>query len=155
MSIPTAQRARALPVGQELEVGSFPLEPNTKSQNTHSGCHKPALLRLHVQPSGTHAALIVPASKGTSAKALPVLSVHELCQWCKTLKLDRSHWSQTPRAKTPIRAATRNPATPAPWHHGPYKWIFFCSETLKTSLGQFPYPSTFSAKFFSFESSCS
>ena len=35
MSIPPAQRARALPVEQELEVGLFPLEPYTKSQNTH------------------------------------------------------------------------------------------------------------------------
>ena len=44
--------AQALPIGQELEVGPFTLEPNTKSQNTHSGCHKAALLSLHVQPFG-------------------------------------------------------------------------------------------------------
>ena len=48
-------------MGQELEVGQFPLEANTKSQNTHSGCHKAALLSRHVQPSGMHPALIVPA----------------------------------------------------------------------------------------------
>jgi hypothetical protein len=71
---------------------TVPVEPNTKSQNTHSGCHKAALLSRHVQPSGTHPALSVPARNGASAKALPLLSVH-LCPWGKSLKLDRSHWS--------------------------------------------------------------
>ena len=36
--------ARALPGGQELEVGPFPLEPNIKSQNNHLGFHKATLL---------------------------------------------------------------------------------------------------------------
>jgi hypothetical protein len=30
-----SQHARSLPMGRELEIGPFPLEPNTKSQNTH------------------------------------------------------------------------------------------------------------------------
>ena len=65
-----SHRARALPVGQELEVGPFPLEPNTKSQNkTHSGCHKAALLSCHVQPSGTHPTLSVPVRNGASKSA--------------------------------------------------------------------------------------
>jgi hypothetical protein len=98
-----------LPVGQELEVGQFPSELNTKSHNTHSGCHKKALLSCYVRPSGTHSALSVTARNGPGAKALPVLNVHKLCPWGKSSKLDRSHCSQTPRVKTPIQAATRQP----------------------------------------------
>jgi len=56
-----SHRAQTLPVGQELEVGPFPLEPNTESQNTHSGCHKAALLSQHMWQSGTHAVLSVQA----------------------------------------------------------------------------------------------
>jgi hypothetical protein len=88
-----SQCARALPVVQDLEVGQFPLEPNTKSLNIHSGCHKTALLSCYVRPSGTHPALSVPARNGAGAKALPVLNVHELCSGCKSSKLDRSHCS--------------------------------------------------------------
>jgi hypothetical protein len=71
-----------------------------------------ALLSHHVRPSGTHQSLSVPARNRASARALPNLSMHklslhhELCPWGESSKLDRSHWSQTPRAKTPIRAAT-------------------------------------------------
>jgi len=91
--LPVLTLLEVLPVGQELEVGQFPLEPNTKSLNTHSGCHKTALLSCYVRPSGTHPALSVPARNGAGAKALPVLNVHELCSWCKSSKLDRSHCS--------------------------------------------------------------
>ena len=91
--LPVLTLLEVLPVGQELEVGQFPLEPNTKSLNIHSGCHKTALLSCYVRPSGTHPALSVPARNGAGAKALPVLNVHELCSWCKSSKLDRSHCS--------------------------------------------------------------
>ena len=48
-------------MGQELEIGQFPLESNTKNQNTDSGCHKTALRCCHVRPLGTHPALSMPA----------------------------------------------------------------------------------------------
>ena len=35
----------------------------------------------------------------------------KFCPWGKSLKLDCSHWSQTPRAKTPTRAATNRPCS--------------------------------------------
>jgi hypothetical protein len=84
-------------------IGLFPLEPNTKSQNTHSGCHRAALLNSHVRPLGTHPALIVLVRNRASARALPVLNVHKLCQWGKSSKLDRSH-SHTYRAGAAITA---------------------------------------------------
>jgi len=82
-------------MGRELEIGPFPLEPNTKSQNTHSGCHKAALLSLHVRPSGTHPALSVPARKRSDRKNLPVHIVHKLCPWGKGSILDHFHCSGT------------------------------------------------------------
>jgi hypothetical protein len=90
-----SERARSLPMGRELEIGQFPLEPNTKSQNTHSGCHKTALLSRHVRPSDTHQALSMSARNRSSARALSVHIVHKLCPWGKSSILDRSHCSGT------------------------------------------------------------
>jgi hypothetical protein len=91
--------ARALSVGQELEVGLFPLESNTKNQHTHSGCNKAALLNHHVHPSDTHPALSVPARNGASAKALPVLHAR----------------SQPPGLSSP------------PWDSTRVRWVITCA----------------------------
>ena len=105
-----SQRARALPVGQELAVGPFPLETNTKSQNTHSGCHKAALLSLHVQSSGTHPVLIFPARNGASAKALRVFR-----SYSPPSGLSSPTWDST-RARGAITRAvgTRQPCPSPP-----------------------------------------
>jgi hypothetical protein len=65
-----------LPGGQELEVGPFSLEPNTKTP-IRAATSQPCSASMCI--SGTHPVLSVPTRNGASAKELPVLTVHELC----------------------------------------------------------------------------
>jgi len=50
-----------------------------------------ALLSHHVRPSGTHQSLSMPARNRASARALPVLNMHNLCPWGESSKLDPSY----------------------------------------------------------------
>ena len=88
--LPVLTVLEVLPMGQELEVGLFPLEPNTKSQNPHSGCHKTALLSLHMQQSGTHPALSVPARNGATAKASCLFSACASSAMGQELEIERA-----------------------------------------------------------------
>ena len=84
-------------MGQGLEMDSSHCSqtprPKTPIRADTRQRQKAALLSGHVLPSSTHPALSVPARNKASARALSVLSVHDLCPWGESLRLDRSHCS--------------------------------------------------------------